>query len=303
MSKTLIVLNPRAGGGRAGQVWTELEPLLWELLGELVIAVTQRPQDVAAHLEEAYAAGLTRIISIGGDGTNHVLVNALTALNARHPEGPRMVYGNLPIGTGRDWARGIGIPTDNYRRAAEWIAHAQPKSIDLGLLHFDDKSEYFLNIASVGMGGEVVSRVNRADRRRPWTFLKATVESLLHYKPQPIQVTLDGKQWYDNRAYLLAVANGTTFGHGMKIAPNAQQDDGLFDVLVIDDIPRVRVLAALKRVYDGSHLTHPAVHHMRAAQVQVHSPAGNIGIEFDGEYAAGRDLTFSVRPGALQVLA
>jgi YegS/Rv2252/BmrU family lipid kinase len=303
MSKTLIVLNPRAGSGRAGQVWTELEPLLWELLGELVIAVTQNPQDVAAHLEEAYAAGLTRIISIGGDGTNHVLVNALTALNRRHPEGPRMVYGNLPIGTGRDWARGFGIPTDNYRRAAEWIAHAQPKSIDLGLLHFDHQDEYFLNIASAGMGGDVVSRVNRTARRRPWTFLQATVESLMRYQPKPIQVTLDGKEWYDNRAYLLAVANGTTFGHGMKIAPNAQQDDGLFDVLVIDDIPRLRVLAALKSVYDGSHLTHPAVHHMRAAEVRVQSPAGTIGIELDGEYAAGRDLTFTVQPGALQVLA
>ena len=258
---------------------------------------------MAAHLEEAYAAGLTRIISIGGDGTNHVLINALSALNERHPAGPRMVYGNLPIGTGRDWARGIGIPTDSYRRAAEWIAHAQPKAIDLGHLQFDNESEFFLNIASAGMGGEVVSRVNSAARRRPWTFLKATVDTLMQYKPQPIQVTLDGKEWYDNRAYVLAVANGTTFGHGMKIAPNAQQDDGLFDVLVIDDIPRLRVLAALKSVYDGSHLTHPAVHHTRAAQVQVQSPSGTIGIELDGEYAAGRNLTFTVRPGALQVLA
>lgn len=303
MSKTLIVLNPTAGSGRAGQMWQEIEPLLWKLLGELVIAVTEHPQDVARHLEEAYSAGLTRVISIGGDGTNHVLINGLAALNQRHPERPPMVYGNLPIGTGRDWARGMGIPTDHYRLAAEWIAHAQPKPIDLGLLRFDSASEYFLNIASAGMGGEVVSRVNRTARRRSWTFLGATVSTLMRYKPKPIQVTLDGVEWYDNRAYLLAVANGTTFGHGMKIAPNAQPDDGLFDVLVIDNIPRLQVLAALKRVYDGSHLSHPAVHHMRAAQVQVHSPAGNISLELDGEYAAGRDLTFSICPGVLQVLA
>jgi diacylglycerol kinase (ATP) len=303
MAQTLIVLNPRAGAGLAGRVWTELEPLLWEKLGELVVAVTDRSQEVADHVEQAYASGLTRVISIGGDGTNHVLVNALAAHNERYPEGPRMVYGILPIGTGRDWARGVGIPLDNYRLAAEWITHAQPRSIDLGLIQFDEHREYFLNIASTGMGGEVVSRVNRAHDRRPWTFLQATVTTLLHYKPQPIQVTLDGKPWYDERAYTLVIANGTTFGHGMKIAPDAKQDDGLFDVLVIDNISRLRILAALKRVYDGSHLTHPAVHHARAAQVQVHCPNGVLGMELDGEYAAGSELTFTVRPGALQILA
>lgn len=302
MSKTLIVLNPRAGGGRAGRIWRELEPLLWELLGELVVAVTQHPEDVAAHLEHAYASGLTRIISIGGDGTNHVLINALAALNERHPEGPRMVYGNLPIGTGRDWARGTDIPTDSYRHAAEWIARAEPKSVDLGLLEYDGKPEYFLNIASTGLGGQVVLRVNNAQSRHPWTFLQSTVTTLLRYKPQPIQVTLDGKPWYDDRAYTLVVANGTTFGHGMKIAPNAKHDDGLFDVLVIDAVSRVRVLAALKRVYDGSHLTHTAVHFARAAQVQVHCPTGKVDMELDGEYAAGRELLFSVRPSALQML-
>jgi diacylglycerol kinase (ATP) len=116
-------------------------------------------------------------------------------------------------------------------------------------------------------------------------------------------VTLDGKPWYDERAYTLVIANGTTFGHGMKIAPDAKHDDGLFDVLVIDNISRFRVLAALQRVYDGSHLTHPAVHQARAAQVQVHCPTGKLGMELDGEYASGSDLTFSIRPGALQILA
>src|SRR6185369_17481557 len=109
MSKTLIVLNPHAGSGRAGRVWKELEPILWDKLGELVVAVTQNPDEVAPHLERAYASGLTRVISIGGDGTNHALVNALADLNERNPNGAQMVYGNLPIGSGRDWARFKGI--------------------------------------------------------------------------------------------------------------------------------------------------------------------------------------------------
>src|SRR5579871_3069143 len=128
MPQTLIILNPHAAGGRAGQLWREVEPLLWQSLGDLIIAVTDRPSDVAEHLDKAQAVGVTRVISIGGDGTNHALVNALAELNQRNPHGEPMIYGNLPIGTGRDWARGQGIPYNDLKAAAAWIAHAQPKA-------------------------------------------------------------------------------------------------------------------------------------------------------------------------------
>jgi diacylglycerol kinase (ATP) len=209
----------------------------------------------------------------------------------------------LPIGTGSDWARGTDIPIRNPHAAAEWIAKAEPRPVDLGLVRFGNKREYFLNITSLGMGGDVASRVNRASVRRPWTFLLATVATLLRYQPPLIQVTLDGKEWYNDPAFALVVANGNYFGHGMKIAPDAKHDDGLFDVLVIDKASRLSLIAALQRVYKGSHLTHPAVHHTQAKEVQVHSPSGAIGMELDGEYASGSDITLTVSPGALHMLA
>jgi diacylglycerol kinase (ATP) len=244
MSKTLIILNPHAGSGRAGHVWKELEPLLWELLGELVVAITQRTEEVAQHLDKAYASGLTRVISIGGDGTNHALVNALVDLNARNPNGPPMIYGNLPIGSGRDWARFKKVPMD-IRKAAHWIAEAQPVATDVGVVTFNDTQEHFLNIASAGLSGEVDERVNRTKTHRPWTFLQATVATILNHKPLPMEVSLDGQPWYDGRAYLVTVANGSTFGHGMQIAPNAKTDDGLFDVVLVEGVSRPRILAAL----------------------------------------------------------
>jgi YegS/Rv2252/BmrU family lipid kinase len=304
MSKTLIVLNPHAGGGRAGRLWTRIEPLLWAQLGELVVAVTDRPQDVAEHLDKAYASGLTRVVSIGGDGTNHALVNALAALNEQHPTGPRMEYGILPIGTGRDWARSQGIPLDP-RRAAAWIAGAAPHPTDIGLLASDDlpaKRAHFLNIASVGISGSVVDRVNRRARRRPWTFLGATIASVLSYKPQWMRVTLDGQTWYDDRAWIAVVANGTTFAHGMKIAPRADVRDGLLDVILVEALAPAQVLAALRRVYNGSHLTHPGVRYERARAVTIRADQGAFGLELDGEYARGSDLRFSVRPQLINLL-
>ncbi len=298
---TLIILNPHAGSGRAGRVWKDLEPLLWQELGELLVAVTERAADVAEHLDKAYAVGVRRVISIGGDGTNHALVNALAAQNASAPAAEPMTYGALPVGTGQDWARGNGIPTRDPHDAARWIARATPQSLDLGMLQMEDTSEYFLNIASAGLGGEVSQRVNRVLRRRPWTFLKSTVEGILSYQPQHLTVRLDGAPWFDGRAFIVAVANGTTFGHGMRIAPNARPDDGLFDVLVVRAVPRLEVLRTLRRVYDGSHLSHPAVMHARAATVDVEC-AASFGLELDGESARGQHARFSVAPGALKAL-
>src|SRR5258706_11072891 len=151
---TLIILNPHAGSGRAGKLWTEIEPLLWKELGELVVAVTQRPEDVAEHLDKARAAGLTRVIAIGGDGTNHALINALITLNREHPEGPKMTFGNLPLGTGRDWARTLGIPF-KPADAVRWIKGAHPAPLDVGQSQIGSSSQNFLNIASVGISGVI----------------------------------------------------------------------------------------------------------------------------------------------------
>ncbi len=301
LPRTLIILNPHAAGGRAGRVWKDLEPLLWQELGELMIAVTQHPAEVAGHLDKAHAIGIRRVISIGGDGTNHALVNALALQNETLAPQERMIYGTLPVGTGRDWARGAGIPTRDLKQAAEWIARAQPKSLDLGKMETGDHSEYFLNIASAGLGGEVARRVNRQSTRHPWTFLGATVQTILQYRPGLMTVKLDGESWYDGRAFALVVANGTTFGHGMKIAPDAHPDDGLFDVVLVKDASRATILTALRRVYNATHLTHPAVQHARAERIEVQAD-GELGLELDGEHMGGKAITFSVQPGILNVL-
>ncbi len=302
MAKTLVVLNPHAGGGRAGHAWPTLEPLLRDKLGELTIAVTQRPGEVAPHVNAAYTDGISHVISVGGDGTNHALVNALADLNARNRGGASMVYGSVPMGTGKDWARGAGIPTGNLAAAVDWIAGAQPHPTDVGVLRFDGRQEYFLNIASAGMGGEVAARVNRSETRRPWTFLAATVATLLRYEPRSFKITLDGAPWFDGPAYFAAIANGTTFGHGMKIAPNANIHDGLFDVVMLENVSKLHVLMALRRVYDGSHLTQPEIHTARAAEVRITSDGAPISVELDGEVASGHDLTFQVLSGLLQML-
>ena len=301
MSNTLIILNPNAAGGRAKRVWKKLEPILIDRLGELVVAITHHPEEVANHIEQAYQAGLTRVISVGGDGTNHSLINALAEHNRQYPELPQMIYGILPVGTGHDWARMLRIPTE-VDKAAEWIISAQPKSIDLGMLRYDDNRQHFLNIASAGIGGDIATRVNNVRQRRAWTFLNKTVQTLVRYTPRHLNVVLDGEEWYDGTSYALAVANGTTFGRGMQVAPHAKIDDGEFDVVLVEGVSKRRIFPALPTLYRGTHLDLPIVRWTRAKSVQVTSSEGVIPIELDGEVAQGNQLHFELQPSALKML-
>jgi diacylglycerol kinase (ATP) len=300
MPHTLVILNPHADSGRAGRLWPRLEPALRGGLGDLELAVTQRPEDVDSCLERAVSDGLARVIAIGGDGTNNSVINALAALRARHPDGPHPAFGTLPVGTGRDWARSVGIPFD-LDAAVRWLAAAQPQPLDIGLLHADGQPRRFLNIASTGLSGEVDRRVNLAHVRRPWTFLLATVATIASYRPLPMRISLDGQLWHDDRAYVLAVANGTTFGHGMAVAPAASMTDGLFDVVLVEAMSRAKALYTLSQVYSGSHLKVSGVQHGRAARVDI-SSSSPLDLDVDGEHARGHHLVFSVEPGALRVL-
>ena len=301
MPTTLVILNPHAGSGRAGSLWSAVEPVLRDGLGDLTLAITKRPEDVLTALEQVWETGLERVISVGGDGTNNSLVNALASIHDRKPDQPLPIFGTLPIGTGRDWARSVGVPFDIHA-AARWIITAEPRPVDVGMLDCDGQRRCFLNIASAGLSGEVDRRVNSVASRRPWTFLVATVATIFSYQPITMRIVTDGETWYDGSTYVLAVANGTTFGHGMTIAPEASMTDGLFDVVLAEAMQRTRALNTLMKVYSGEHLAAPGVHHRRARQVEITGSAGPLDLDIDGEYTTGHRLRFSMRPGFLRVL-
>jgi len=301
--RTLVIINPHTAGGRAQRIFKKIESQLFETFGELLIAVTQRPQEVAEHLDTAARADISHLITLGGDGTNHVVLNALAERSDL-----RVAFGSIPLGTGHDWARSLGMPEDPHE-AVGWLAHACPVRCDLGRVeylnvHGDGKSSprIFLNIASAGVSGEVDHRVNRVRHRSSLTFLRATIATLMKYRPQRVRVLCDGKEFYSGKSYLVAVANGQYFGRGMWIAPNALINDGMLDVIMVEGMPRLRILLAFKSVYRGTHLKRKDVKHTRAASVVVCSEEGPLKLDFDGEEDSGQELRFSVMPGAVNIL-
>jgi YegS/Rv2252/BmrU family lipid kinase len=271
---------------------------MYRALGDLVVAITDHPAQVADHLDKAVAAGLRRVIAVGGDGTTHAIVNAILQLEA---QGESMVLGQLPIGTGQDFARSLKIPP-KPEEAISWLARTVPRPIDVGLLEHDGRRRYFLNIASVGVSGYVGQQVHDAPRY-PWTFWLATVRSFLTYQQARVQVSLDGEPWYEGSIWMVAVANGAIFGRGMAIAPEAKINDGLFDVVLVKGCSRLTALRAFNTVYSGKHLLRPEVE-LRQAKVVEITPLGDpLPLEADGEPDTTRKIRFTIQANILQMLS
>ncbi len=300
MSSYLVLINPHAAGGAAVSEWHAIEAEFVARFGKPQVVVTRNAAEISQHIQQAAQAGISRVISVGGDGTNHSVINSIVQHNRVYPENP-LVYGALPAGTGQDWARGLGMPL-NMHQALDWLAQAPVRPIDVGHVRYDDEQRYFLNISSAGISHDVVQRVESMNKRRPWTFLLATVRAILEYQPDNVRIELDGQIWYEGSVYLVAVANGRYFGAGIKIAPEAVIDDGLLDVIVVMGVSRIRLLTALQTAYDGTHIYNSAVMTARAHTIRITGDGSARGMDLDGEPAAGHDLHYTVQSGGLTIL-
>jgi diacylglycerol kinase (ATP) len=247
-------------------------------------------------VRSAVERGASRLVTVGGDGTTHLVGTELLAAGAAG----QVTLGLVPAGTGSDLARALAIPRDPVR-ALERALLGAPQSMDAGEFSGEAASFTFLNIASAGIGGMVDEFVNAMPRRGLTAFLRGTVRALRRYRCVPVRVELDGAAWYEGRVLLVAVANGVSFGKGMRAAPNALLDDGLFDVVLVTEVGGLELLLRLPLVYLGRHLGLEQVRAARARTVHLQPLAPLPVFDADGETYPSGAATFVVRPGALRV--
>lgn len=278
--KSLIFLNPYAKGGRLFSSIYKNKKKLEEILGELEFFGSTREDEVQRLKNDLISSKYSKIITAGGDGTiNYVLNNFIIPLNLKIP------LGNLPIGTGSDWARALSIPK-KLQDAAKWLKEAQILNCDLGLVEYklngENKKHYFLNIASFGLSGKVASFVNKCHSRGKSVFLRATIITLFTYIPSYLKIIVDKNLFFEGKNYLVAIANGPIFGGGMVVAPQAKINDGIFDVVLVKSASFFSFLKGLFLVFRGKHLKHPAIVSSKGESFDV-SADKNFYFEMDGE--------------------
>jgi diacylglycerol kinase (ATP) len=173
--------------------------------------------------------------------------------------------------------------------------------LDAGRCTGERASFYFVNEASAGIGGLVDEMVNAMPRRGRTAFLIATLRALRRYEAVPMRIEVDGERWHEGPTFLATVANGTTFGKGMRIAPDALLDDGLFDVVAVGEVKGLELLRRLPQVYLGRHLRARPVRVRRGRVVRLEPLAPAPAFDADGETYPSGTAVFEVLPGALRV--
>ncbi len=265
--------------------------------------------DFAGHavaLARERVADADLLVAVGGDGTLHEVVNGAMAglSNGTPDQGPAI--GLIAAGTANDFVRSIG----GDGRAADLVSALAADSwcdIDIGRLSLMDpeghqREVYFVNVADIGVGAEVVRRVAGGRRWLGATaiYLAAIIRVLARYRKRSVSIRSDEGLDYAGPLVAAAFGNGGSFGAGLRILPEASLNDGKIDSIVVGDVGLVDFLGKLHQLRAGSHIDHPEVYYHRCSAIEVNSDYP-LGVEADGEFLGYLPATVQILPGAIRM--
>jgi YegS/Rv2252/BmrU family lipid kinase len=284
-----VIVNPAAGGGRAGR---ELGAVRAALAAHGLEHHVEPTRSLEHAVELALEAAATNVIAaaLGGDGLVGAVAGAL-----RHSEG---VLGVLPGGRGNDLARVLGIPFDPAD-AVGVLSSGTVRSLDLGEVH----GRTFVGIASCGFDSEANRIANETHLvRGNLVYAYGALRALAAWRPATFTVTLEHSPPLTITGYTVAVANSKAYGGGMLLAPDASLDDGLLDVVTVGHVSKMRFLRLLPSVFKGKHVEQPAVRVERASTVRIAADR-SFTMYADGDPIADLPVTVRALPGAVNVIA
>jgi diacylglycerol kinase (ATP) len=302
-SKTLIICNPLANQGKSRPIAEALvtetvkdDPLEWRF--------TEYHGHAVELARQAAAEGYERIIGMGGDGTVHELVNGLMAV----PASQRPALGIIPVGSGNDFSRSLGIPAEP-KEALRAAAGLPARPVDVGLIRDDSgHSEYWTNTLGIGFDAVVNIRSRRIHFVHGFGiyFVAALQTILLNHSPMQISAQRDGGAWED-KLLMLVLCNGRREGGVFWVAPEASQNDGRLDFLAIRNIPRLLMLYTIPFLMKGTQDRLKYVAQGKFTRLDLHSDRP-LHIHTDGEIYAGLDsqlhsLTIESVPAAVRMAA
>ena len=294
MLNAAILINPTSGTGRSAKN----APLAVQRLRSRGVQVTEltgdNSQGSLALAQQAVADGIDALIACGGDGTVHCALQAVA--------GTDVTLGIIPLGTGDDIARTLGLPRNDVQAAADVIADGRTRQVDYGMVRSSDGvDKAFLAVMSAGFDSEVTERANTMTWPTGTSrYLIATLAELRVFQPAPFQITVDG-QTLRSEGMMLAIGNGSSYGGGMYVCPTAIPDDGLLDLTFLTRTSKLTFLRIFPRVFKGSHIHHPSVRTLRGASLHIEAPGQTAYA--DGERVGPLPVDVDVVPRGLRVFA
>jgi diacylglycerol kinase family enzyme len=295
MSVALVLLNPRAAGGRAAALGEPVRTWLTRQAPGAQLLETRSPAEAQTALRDLDQC--SRVVAIGGDGTLHHLLDPL--LERRH------ALGLVPFGSGNDSARALGLYPMQWAQALAHALHAPPTPIDCGVLTKNGWRVPFVSSLCAGFDAAICARAIGGPR---WLtgmprYLWHTLRELAALQSWNLRVVVDGELHHVGPALFASTCNTPTFGSGMPAVPDARLDDGRLDLLAAGNFSRAGVLRMLPRLLRGNHLGEPEVGTCTFATLRIESETP-IPLAADGEpLGVATAFEIGVRPASLWVVA
>jgi len=304
MTKYKIIANPSAGSGKGKRSISQIEQLFEQHKLDYDLISTERPWHAAELAKESALSGYDVIVAAGGDGTVNEIINGL--MEAKTGMGASSAMAVLCVGRGNDFAYSMGIPYD-LEQACKAIAEDQRRTIDIGRVFggIHPQGRYFGNC--VGVGFDAIGTIEVAKLPRLGGFLSyliAVLKTIFLYYKGPV-VAID----YDNHSLtqptlLVSIMNGIRLGGGFIMAPEAEPNDGLFDLVIADQVSRPRIFGLLPHFLRGTQGNQKEIKTDRAARISIKAIEGSLPAQTDGEILCvdGKDLVVELLPRQLEII-
>lgn len=294
--KLLVLFNPHASLGRAAALMPDILAAL-EAFAKVEVFCTRGRNDATRFLAESDLADFDGVIAAGGDGTLFEVLNGLYAQG----KGARPPLGVLPVGTGNAFSRDLGLQPGDWQMGVEIIRSHRTRSIDVGQVSQPDGAFHFLNIIGAGLP---VDAMQTADRMKIFGRSAYTISTLWHalrLHSYPLRFTVDGTV-HEQESMFIEIANSRYTGTSFLIAPDAQMDDGLFDIILVRKMPRARLLRLFPTIYSGGHVNYPEVTLLQGREITIEGPGGMI-LAPDGELHGSTPATVKCLERDLEIFS
>ena len=292
MSKSwFIIANPIAGNQKFSKQWKEIQQLLNSKNIDYSFVFTQFSKHEIELVQNAIQQGFRNIISVGGDGTLHNIVNGV--MMQRYVKSSDITIAVLPIGTGNDWIKTYNIP-NNIKRAIDIISERKTILQDIGQIEIaTGKISYFNNVAGLGYDGYIAKKLQELKRLGPISYLIAGIYGFLFYKKSIFKIAMN--QTIIETTCLMTMVSICKFsGGGMQFSKKGDPIDGLFDITIVKNITLLDLILNIKKLYNGKIVAHPKVATYKTNKIIVDPQNSKPFIQADGELIGTGTATFSL---------
>lgn len=292
MRKILFIVNPVAGHGNGKNLIRIINDYMASTGIEYAIKVSSKIGNVTELARWGCEQEYTDIIAVGGDGS---LVEAVNGIRLDYP----VTLGLMPAGTGNDFARVLNLSKD-YTACLDAIIRGETKSVDV----CEVNGERFINVCCCGIDGEIIMDTDRIKRRIRGSsaYLLSTLKALATYSAKKVIIRVDEEE-YHREAILVAVGNGRYIGGGMMVTPEAEIDDGILDICIVNKLSKPKLIALFPSIFKGEHIQiKPTVEYVKGKNIQIETLEDRLLINADGNIIGTTPASIKINGNKLKFI-